>query len=112
MGEGGEIEGANRAQPPPLELDELVFECLERIESEGAEVLAQLCREHPAVAPLLLERVRALIERGLLDVEANLLEIRPALAADAGDQGRQGAREAAEESPNVAPGAPARDEAR
>ncbi len=49
-------------------LDELVFECLERIESEGPAALEALCHERPESAPALLERIRALLQRGLVDV--------------------------------------------
>jgi hypothetical protein len=50
------------------ELDDLVFECLERIESEGPAALEALCHERPESAPALLERIRALLQRGLVDV--------------------------------------------
>lgn len=63
------------------ELEELVFECLERVERDGPAALSAICHEHAAHAPALLERVRALLESGLFDVgavEEQLLERGPA----------------------------------
>ena len=51
----------------PPELDELVFECLERVEREGAPALAELCQEHPELAAGLCERLAVLREAGLLE---------------------------------------------
>lgn len=50
------------------ELEELVFECLERVERDGPTALNAICHEHAEHAPALLERVRALLESGLFDV--------------------------------------------
>jgi hypothetical protein len=55
---------AERAQ----QLDELVFECLERIEVEGPQALEAVCHAHADSAPELLERIRALLLRGLVDI--------------------------------------------
>lgn len=70
------MDGTDEVEPRALgpthpsahDLEELVFECLERIEAEGSAALELICREHAADAPALLERVRALLDRGLLDV--------------------------------------------
>lgn len=55
------------------QLEQLTFECLERIEGEGPAVLEELCRAHPALAAELLERIHALVQRGLVDVDASAL---------------------------------------
>lgn len=47
-------------------IDELVFECLERLEGEGLEVLEVLCREHPDYAVVLRARIEALRACGWL----------------------------------------------
>lgn len=50
----------------PNELEALLASTLERIEREGGQALEQVCSEHPAVAPLLRQRVLALRELGLI----------------------------------------------
>jgi hypothetical protein len=52
--------------PADLELDELVFACLERMESDGDAALEELCRQHPALAERLRSRVAALSAAGLV----------------------------------------------
>ncbi len=59
-----------RAEAREALLEQLIFECLERIESEGPQVLEELCRAQPALAAELLERIHALVQRGLVDVGA------------------------------------------
>lgn len=59
---------APRASAREEQLEQLTFECLERIESEGPQVLEELCRAQPALAAELLERIHALLQRGLVDV--------------------------------------------
>ena len=49
--------------------DELVFECLERIESEGVTALEALCVEHPDFAMVLRARIAALRACGWLERE-------------------------------------------
>src|SRR5687767_3323840 len=49
------------------ELEELVFECLERVESEGVSALESIYRAHPEHAAALRERMRVLHSAGLLD---------------------------------------------
>jgi len=44
----------------------LLAECLQRLESEGAPGVASLLRDHPEHAALLLRRLLALAELGLL----------------------------------------------
>lgn len=67
-------DGARRpASAREEHLEQLTFECLERIESEGPAVLEELCRAHPALAAELLERIHALVQRGLVDVDASAL---------------------------------------
>lgn len=51
------------APPDPTDL---LAECLRRLEAEGAPGVAALLREHPGQAPLLLRRLLALAELGLL----------------------------------------------
>lgn len=47
-------------------IDQLVFECLERLESEGLEAIEALCREHPDYAIVLRARIEALRACGWL----------------------------------------------
>jgi len=47
-------------------LEELVFECLERLEVEGATAIERLCAEHPVHAARIRERVELLRRMGLL----------------------------------------------
>ncbi len=47
-------------------LEELVFECLERMEAEGEHILGVFCDEHPADAARVRERVELLRRMGLL----------------------------------------------
>ncbi len=62
-GSGPKGSGAREAL-----LEQLTFECLERIECEGPEVVEELCRGHVELAHELLERIGALVRRGLIDV--------------------------------------------
>lgn len=62
-----------RASAREAQLEQLTFECLERIESEGPAVLEELCRAQPALAAELLERIHVLVQRGLVDVDAGAL---------------------------------------
>lgn len=62
-----------RASARGAQLEQLTFECLERIESEGPSVLEELCRAYPALAAELLERIHMLVQRGLVDVDASAL---------------------------------------
>ena len=48
-----------------MNIDELLFECLERMELEGDGALEELCLEHPASAQPLRARVRLLRQIGL-----------------------------------------------
>ena len=51
------------SRPPPEltpELEDLVFEYLERIDGARTELLETLCREHPEQADLLRARVHVL----------------------------------------------------
>lgn len=70
--EAGARDGRDREGVEAREalLEQLIFECLERIESEGPQVLEELCRAQPALAAELLERIHALVQRGLVDVGA------------------------------------------
>lgn len=47
-------------------LEALVFECLERTETEGDAALESLCAAHPALAPKLRERLAVLRRAGLV----------------------------------------------
>ncbi len=47
-------------------LDELVFTCLESMESSGDSALEEVCRSHPEEAHILRVRVKALVEAGLV----------------------------------------------
>ncbi len=47
-------------------LDQLVFECLEQVERDGAPALDELCATHPELAVALRQRIAALSEAGLL----------------------------------------------
>lgn len=53
---------------PEERLEELVFQCLERIEAEGPDAVEEICLRHAAQAGPLLARVRALLKRGWIDV--------------------------------------------
>ncbi len=62
-----------RASAREAQLEQLTFECLERIENEGPAVLEELCRAQPALAAELLERIHVLVQRGLVEVDAGAL---------------------------------------
>lgn len=80
-------EALSRAE---RELEELVFECLERVEREGPAALSAICHEHAQRAPALLERVRALLESGLFDVGSPAeVEIRVGSPAESALQARE-----------------------
>ncbi|MFT5153456.1 MAG: serine/threonine protein kinase [Planctomycetota bacterium] len=49
-----------------MEFDDILFECLERMELEGVAVLEALCEKHPAHASLLRERIWLLRDVGLV----------------------------------------------
>lgn len=49
------------------ELEDLVFECLERIEREGEGVVDELCASHPSLAATLRQRIDALRDSGLIE---------------------------------------------
>jgi hypothetical protein len=66
--EGGGPTGPEGRAERAQQLDELVFECLERIEVEGPQALEAVCHAHADSAPELLERIRALLLRGLVDI--------------------------------------------
>ncbi|MCY2959004.1 MAG: protein kinase [Planctomycetota bacterium] len=53
------------AGPEQRDLEDLVFECLERIESEGPGALEAMCREHPVAETRLRERIGLLRRMGL-----------------------------------------------
>jgi len=74
-GRGEVRSGADVARPSEREaqLEQLTFECLERIENEGPAVLEELCRAFPSLAAELLERIHALVQRGLVDLDASAL---------------------------------------
>lgn len=63
----------SHASAREAQLEQLTFECLERIEGEGPAVLEELCRAYPPLAAELLERIHALVQRGLVDVDASAL---------------------------------------
>lgn len=74
----GEVDSREHGRRPQAsareaQLEQLTFECLERIESEGPAVLEELCRAYPALAAELLERIHALVQRGLVDLDASAL---------------------------------------
>ncbi len=58
--------------PPPSNrpdgeaLEELVAECLERLEKDGWSSISKFCNEHPAQADAIRKRLGALAEMGLL----------------------------------------------
>src|SRR5688572_22249981 len=58
---GGESPPAWRAQ-----VDLLLFECLERLETEGEAAVEEICAAHPEHASRLRARLRSLHESGLL----------------------------------------------
>lgn len=49
------------------QLEQLIFECLERMESEGPSALESLCAAHPAHADALRARMQALHAAGLIE---------------------------------------------
>jgi hypothetical protein len=51
-------------------IDELVFQCLERLERDGWIALDELCRDHPDYAAVLRGRVEALRACGWLEGRA------------------------------------------
>ncbi len=53
------------AQGGDRDLEDLVFECLERLETEGEGALDALCAEHPARAAQLRDRIALLRRMGL-----------------------------------------------
>ena len=53
------------ARADGAELDELVFECLERVETDGREAVDALCAAHPAQAERLRSRLELLESSGL-----------------------------------------------
>jgi len=86
VGEGRRSRGA-------AEVDALVLEILERIESEGLRALRTSCEAHPELAAELHERFRVLFETGLLLQLLPGPHVRgPASATDsaAGRAGRSG----------------------
>ena len=56
----------------PEGLDELVFECLERMEFMGPRALAEVCAEHPEHAAALSARLHQLKLTGLVETDGNL----------------------------------------
>ncbi len=58
--------GRVASEERPRGLEELVFECLERMEAEGAPALDACCGEHPTEAAQIRERVELLRRMGLL----------------------------------------------
>ncbi len=61
-----DTESVQRGPERPEALEELVFECLERMEAEGQDILGVFCDEHPADAARVRERVELLRRMGLL----------------------------------------------
>ena len=51
----------------PHDLNEVVAECLRRLEDEGPAALTKICTQHPQFADQLRARVRMLADSGLLD---------------------------------------------
>ena len=47
-------------------LDEVVFECLERLERDGIAALDEMCTSRPELAAALRRRIEALRESGLI----------------------------------------------
>ena len=56
-----------RAKSASAQLEELIFECLERMETEGETALDGLCAAHPALAAELRARMHTLRDAGLMD---------------------------------------------
>jgi WD40 repeat protein/serine/threonine protein kinase len=60
--DSGEASGGEQA-----DIEELVVRCLERLETEGQEVVERLCRQRPDLARELRARVERLREMGMLE---------------------------------------------
>ncbi len=61
--------------PPPYDLNEIVADCIARIEQEGPRALDGVCDEHPELASRIRTRVQMLAESGLLSAGDELDDV-------------------------------------
>lgn len=59
---------ADPSRPADEEIEELILECIDRLEREGPSVLEEMCAANPAQAAALRERIAMLRDAGLLQL--------------------------------------------